>query len=150
MDEIDLRILRALQANARISNVDLADRVGLSPSPCWNRVRNLERSGVIEKYVAVLNEVALGKPDTVILDARLEQHDDATVKKFEDTLLRLPEVVEAHLVTGDYDYFIKVAVAGTAGYHQFLREQLYKIRGIRHTRSSFTLRCIKRTFSAQP
>lgn len=150
MDEIDRKILRELQFNARVSNVQLAERVGLSPSPCWNRVRHLEASGVIEKYVTIFNQEALGVPDTVIIEARLERHDDAILKKFEDVLAQLPEVVESYLVTGEYDYYIKVAIAGTAGYEQFLREKLYKIPGISHTRSSFTLRCLKRIFSVQP
>jgi Lrp/AsnC family leucine-responsive transcriptional regulator len=149
MDEIDYRILRELQSNARISNVELAQRVGLSPTPCWNRVRNLEKEGVIEKYVAVLNQAALGRADTVIVELHLENHDDESLKRFEAMLTKLPEVVEAYLVTGEYDYYIKVAVAGTAGYEIFLREKLYKLPGIRQTRTSFTLRCLKQSLSAQ-
>lgn len=150
MDEIDYRILRELQFNARITNVQLADKVGVSASPCWNRLRNLEEEGVIEKYVTIFNQAALGVPDTVILEARLDRHDDEILKKFEEQLARLPEVVEAYLVTGEYDYYIKIAVAGAAGYERFLREKLYKIPGISHTRSSFSLRCLKRTFSVPP
>src|SRR5205814_72820 len=119
-------------------------------SPCWNRLRNLETEGIIEKYVTIFNQGALGVPDTVIIEARLDRHDDDTLKRFEEVLTRLPEVVEAYLVTGEYDYYIKVATSGTAGYEQFLRERMYKIPGISHTRSSFTLRCLKRTFSVQP
>ena len=150
MDAIDFRILRELHANARITNADLAERIGLSASPCWSRVRNLEQSGIIEKYVTIFNQAALGLPDTVIIEVTLDRHDDNMMKEFEDNLARLPEVIEAHLMTGDYDYFIKVAVAGTAGYEAFLREKLYKIRGIRHTRTSFTLRCLKSSYSALP
>ena len=150
MDEIDYRILRHLQFNARISNARLAEAVALSPSPCWNRVRSLEQDGVIEKYVTIFNQAAFGLADTVIVEARLERHDDAILKKFEQTLASLPEVVEAYLVTGEYDYYIKLAVDGTAGYERFLRECLYKIPGISHTRSSFTLRCLKRSFSVPP
>ncbi len=150
MDEIDYRILRELQQNARISNADLADRVGLSASPCWNRVRNLEKEGIIEKYVAICNQSAFGLPDTVLIYLSLDRHDDEVLKRFEDALAKLPEVIEAYLLTGEDDYYIKVAVAGTAGYERFLREKLYKIPGIRHSRTSFTLRCLKRTFSAEP
>ena len=150
MDEIDYRILRELQFNARISNADLAERVGLSASPCWTRVRALEQQGVIEKYVSIFDQAALGLPDTVIIEVTLDRHDDETLKKFETALDRLPEVVEAYLLTGEYDFFIKVAVAGTEGYERFLREKLYKIPGIRHSRTSFTLRCLKRTYSVQP
>lgn len=150
MDEMDYRILRELQFNARITNAELASRVGLSPSPCWNRVRNLEQQGVIESYVAIYNQAKLGMPDTVVIEVTLEHHDDNNLEKFEAALTRLPEVVEAYLMTGEYDYFIKVAVAGTAGYEEFLREKLYRLPGIRHTRTSFTLRCLKRTHSVEP
>ncbi|MBI2833458.1 MAG: Lrp/AsnC family transcriptional regulator [Acidobacteria bacterium] len=150
MDDLDYKILRELQFDARISNVQLAEKVGLSATPCWNRLRRLEQEGIVEKYVTIFNQAALGMPDTVIIEARLTKHDDDILKTFEDTLAQLPEVVEAYLVTGEYDYYIKVAVAGTAGYEQFLREKLYKIPGIAHTQTSFTLRCLKRTFSVQP
>ncbi len=150
MDEIDSRILRELQFNARVSNADLASRVGLSASPCWTRVRTLERQGVIEKYVTVFDQAAFGLPDTVIIEVTLDRHDDDILKKFEAALERMPEVVEAYLMTGEYDFFIKVAVAGTEGYERFLREKLYKIPGIRHSRSSFTLRRLKQTYAVQP
>lgn len=150
MDEIDYCILRELQFNARISNVQLARKVNLSPSPCWNRLRALENQGIIEKYVTIFNHEALGVPDTVIIEARLDRHNDDILEKFEDQLARLPEVVEAYLVTGEYDYYIKVAVAGTTDYELFLRNKLYKIPGISHSRSSFTLRCLKRSFSVPP
>lgn len=150
MDEIDHKILRELQFNARITNTELADRVALSPSPCWNRVRRLETDGVIEKYVTIMNQRALGIPDSVILEVRLTHHDDEILKRFEEALRRLPEVVEAFLVTGEYDYYVRVATAGTDGYERFLREKVYKLPGISHTRSSFTLRCLKQTYSVQP
>lgn len=149
MDEIDYRILRELQFNARITNKALAARVGLSPTPCWNRLRALEASGVIEKYVAVYNQAMLGLPETVILNIILERHDDEVFKRFEQALSKLPEVVEAYLLTGDYDYFVKVAVSGTDGYERFLREKLYRIPGIRHSRTSFTLRRLKQTYSVE-
>jgi Lrp/AsnC family leucine-responsive transcriptional regulator len=150
MDEIDYRILCAIQWNARITNTELADKVGLSPSPCWNRLRNLEKQGIIENYVTIFNQHALGVPDTAVIYLTLDRHDDEVLKKFEESLAKLPEVVEAYLVTGDYDYYVKVAVAGTESYEEFLRKKLYKIPGIRHSHTSFTLRCLKRTFSALP
>jgi Lrp/AsnC family leucine-responsive transcriptional regulator len=150
MDHIDRKILHELQSNARLSNAELASRVRLSPSPCWNRVKSLEKRGVIERYAAILSQQALGLPDTAIVYVTLERHDDHVLKRFEDALAKLPEVIEAYLLTGDFDYFIKVAVAGTADYERFLREKLYKIPGIRHSRTSFTLRCLKRTFSPSP
>ena len=150
MDEIDSKILRELQFKARITNTELAERIALSASPCWNRVRRLEAEGVIEKYVTIINQRALGIPDTVILEVRLSHHDDEILKRFEEALRRMPEVIEAFLVTGEYDYFVRVATAGTEGYERFLREKIYKLPGVAHTRSSFALRCLKQTYSVQP
>ena len=150
LDDIDRRILRALSRDARISNQKLAELIHLSSTPCWNRVRALENAGVISEYVTILNQTALGLPDTVIIEVTLDRHDDEIFKRFGDSLAELPEVMEAYLVTGDYDYLIKVAVAGTAGYERFLRDKLYRIPGIRHSRSTFTLRCLKRVHSVTP
>jgi Lrp/AsnC family leucine-responsive transcriptional regulator len=147
LDDLDRAILRELQSNARLSNTELAERVGLSPSPCWQRVKRLEENGYIEAYVAVLNQKQLGKPDTVIVEVTLEKHDDEVLEKFGRALTDLPEVLEAYLTTGEYDYFVKVAIDGTEGYERFLREHLYRIPGIRHTRSCFALRCLKRRLS---
>ena len=150
IDEIDWKILRALQFNARITNAELAKRVSLSPSPCWNRVRRLEADGVIEKYVTIISQSAIGMPDSVILEAKLAHHDKVALSRFEQELASLPEVVEAYLVTGEYDYIVRVAAAGTEGYERFLRERVYRLPSIEHTRSSFALRSLKQTYSAQP
>ena len=117
VDEIDFRILEELQGNARLSNTELAVRVGLSPSPCWNRVRNLEKQGVIEKYVTIFNQGALGLPDTAMVYVTLEHHDDGALRSFEAALATLPEVMEAYLLTGDSDYFIH----GRSGEHRVIR-----------------------------
>ncbi len=150
LDEIDRNILRQLQDNARLSNAELAERVGLSPSPCWQRVKRLEDSGLIQGYVAILDHKQLGMPDTIIIEVTLERHDDEVIERFGRALTDLPEILEAYLTTGEYDYFIKVAINGTEGYERFLREKLYRIPGIRHTRSCFALRCLKRRFSVTP
>lgn len=150
LDEIDRKILRILRSDGRISNQKLADSVHLSPTPCWNRVRALEEAGYIEGYAAILSQRALGLPDTVIIEVTLERHDEDMLERFGEALAQLPEVMEASLLTGDYDYLIKVAVAGTEGYERFLRQRLYKIPGIRHSRSTFVLRTLKRTHSVEP
>ncbi|MFC3110669.1 Lrp/AsnC family transcriptional regulator [Undibacterium arcticum] len=150
LDEIDRRILRELRRDGRLSNLKLAERVGLSATPCWNRVKALEERGVIEGYAVLLNQKALGLPDTVIIEVTLDRHDDDTLERFGAALAELPEVVEAYLLTGEYDYLIKVAVAGTEGYEQFLRHKLYKLPGLRHSRSTFVLRCLKKEPSVQP
>jgi Lrp/AsnC family transcriptional regulator, leucine-responsive regulatory protein len=150
LDEIDRKILRTLSRDGRISNQKLADMVNLSPTPCWNRVKALEEAGFITGYVALLDQRALGLPDTVIIEVTLERHDDEIFNRFGDALAKLPEVMEAYLLTGEYDYLIKVAVSGTEGYERFLRQKLYKIPGIRHSRSTFALRCLKRVHSVTP
>jgi Lrp/AsnC family leucine-responsive transcriptional regulator len=150
LDEIDRKILRELRVDGRISNAHLADKVGLSASPCWNRVRQMEQDGVIEGYTVLLNQQALGVPDTVMIEVTLDRHDDETFERFGQALADMPEVLEAYLLTGEYDYLIKVAVAGTAGYEQFLRRRLYKLDGLRHSRSTFVLRTLKRSRSPQP
>ena len=150
LDETDRNILRVLCRDGRISNQKLAEKVNLSPTPCWNRVRALENAGIITGYMATLDQGALGLPDTVIIEVTLERHDDEIFQRFGDALALLPEVMEAYLLTGEYDYLIKVAVSGTEGYERFLRQKLYKIPGIRHSRSTFALRCLKRVHSVMP
>jgi Lrp/AsnC family leucine-responsive transcriptional regulator len=150
LDETDRRILRALRRDGRLSNARLAEQVGLSATPCWNRVRALEESGVIEGYAALINQKALGLPDTVLVQVTLERHDDEILDRFGRTLAELPEVMEAYLLTGEYDYLIKVAVAGTEGYEEFLRHKLYKLPGLRHSHSVFVLRTLKRESSVEP
>lgn len=150
IDRTDLRILANLKANGRISNNALAEAVALSPSPCWQRVKRLEAEGYILGYTAILDQKRLGAAETVIIEITLDRHDDEVLDTFGRAMSSLPEVLEVYLTTGEYDYLVKVAVDGTAGYEKFLREKLYKIPGIRHSRSSFTLRCLKQEYSALP
>ena len=150
LDPIDRRILRALVTDGRLTNNELSERVGLSPSPCWQRVRRLEGDRYIQGYTAVLDQTLLGATETVIIEVTLDRHDDEILEVFGQAMADMPEVLEVYLTTGEYDYFVKVAVNGTAGYEKFLRERLYKIPGIRHSRSSFALRCLKRSHSIVP
>ena len=149
LDAIDRKILRALQQDARLTTAQLADQIGLSTTPCWNRLKRLETQGYIDGYVALINQQKLGLPETVIIEVTLDHHDDAVLDNFGHRFADLPEVIEAYLTTGDYDYIVKVAVESTAGYERFLREKLYRIPGIRHSRSSFALRCLKKLTSVQ-
>jgi Lrp/AsnC family leucine-responsive transcriptional regulator len=150
MDAIDRRILRALARNGRLTNAELAEEVGLSASPCWTRVRRLEQAGVIRGYAALLDQAALGLPDTVFIEVMMERHDEDGLRRFEEAVQAMPEVLECHLVTGEYDYVIKAAVAGTVGYERLLRERFYRLPGVRHTRTSFALRCLKQVNSPTP
>lgn len=149
LDAIDRKILSALTADGRISNNQLAEQVGLSPAPCWQRMRRLEKDGFIQAYAAILDQEKLGLAETALVDVGLDRHDDATVDGFGQAMAAMSEVLEVFLTTGEYDYFIKVAVDGTRGYEAFLR-RLYRVPGVRNTRSSFALRCLKRASSVTP
>ena len=142
-DRLDLKILEALAKDGRISNAQLAQQVGLSASPCWQRVRRLEEEGVISGYRAILDQAKLGAPEIVMIEVVLERHDDEVLESFGREMQRLSEVLEVLLTTGEYDYLLKVAVDGTRGYEEFLRKKLYRVPGIRHSRSSFVLRSLK-------
>jgi Lrp/AsnC family leucine-responsive transcriptional regulator len=150
LDLIDRKILSALRDDGRLSMNELAQKVGLSPSPCWTRVKRLEANGTIEGYVAVLDHKMIGASNIVFVEITLDRHDEKMLEKFGSALARIPEVIEAYLVTGEYDYLVKVAVAGTEHYERFLRESLYRIDGIRHSRSTFALRAMKRVISVDP
>ena len=143
LDAIDRRILLELSRDGRLTNSQLAEKVGLSASPCWQRTRRLENEGYIRGYTATIDRARLGVPDTVLIEVALERHDDSVVENFGRQMAEMAEVLEIWLVTGEYDYMIRVAVNGTRGYEQFLRKRLYRVPGIRHSRSSFALRCLK-------
>jgi Lrp/AsnC family transcriptional regulator, leucine-responsive regulatory protein len=144
MDALDRKILKVLQHDARASLQQIGQQVGLSTSPCWERIRKLEQSGVIEGYTLRLNAQALGLSDTVLVQVTLDSHSDNTLEKFGETLAAIPEVIEAYLVSGEYDYLLRVAVKDTRDYERLLRERLYKIKGIRQSKSSFVLRTLKK------
>ena len=143
LDTKDRAILRHLLENGRLTTAELADRVGLSASPCWQRVRRLEADGFIDGYGARVDMEQLGLRELAIVEVTLDRHDDETLEDFGQALADIPEVLEVYLTTGDYDYMIKVAVDGTRAYEEFLRSKLYKVKGIRHSRSSFVLRRLK-------
>lgn len=136
--------------NGRLSNTELAERVGLTPSPCWNRVRRLEQNGIIRGYGAVIDASALGVPELIIVEVTLDRHDDSVLQKFGEAVASVPEILEVYLVTGDYDYLLKVAASDTRDFEEFLRNRLYSIPGIRHSKTAFTLRCLKQVYSYIP
>ena len=142
LDDIDLRIVEELERDGRISNAELARRVGLSASPCWERVRALEKSGVILGYSAIVNRAALGLLETVIVEINLERHDTETMDAFAAAVQAMPEVIEALVLAGEWDFQIKVAVADTADYERFLRTRLYSFPGIRQVKSVFLVRSL--------
>lgn len=144
LDRLDFALLRALQRDARLSLAELSAEVGLTTSPCWTRIKRLEEAGVIEGYTVRLNAEKIGLKDTVIVQVTLDSHSDEALERFGRELEQIPEVLEAFLVSGDYDYYLRLAVADTRDYERLLREKLYKIPGIRHSKSSFVLRQLKR------
>jgi len=149
-DDTDRRILSALARNGRLSNTDLARQVGLSPSPCWQRVKRLEETGIITGYAVILDHDALGVGETVMIEVVLDHHDAKALAGFEKTVMAMPEVLEIYLMAGEFDFLLKVAANGTRGVEEFLREKLFRVPGLRHSRSSFSLRCLKRVVSYVP
>lgn len=141
----DLAILRLLLKDARRPLQEIGEEVGLSTTSCWNRIKRLESLGVIERYTVQVSLPRLGWQDTVIVQVNLESHSDEMLFEFGRTLETIPEVLEAFLISGDYDYFIRIAVQDTRDYERLLREKLYKIPGIRHSKSSFVLRTLKKS-----
>jgi Lrp/AsnC family leucine-responsive transcriptional regulator len=142
-DKFDLAILRALLQDSRRTLQDIGAEVGLSPTSCWSRIRKLESAGVIKRYTVDLDAAKLGYHDSVIVQLTLESHSDETLYEFGRVLATIPEIQEAYLVSGDYDYYIRIAVRDTRDYERLLREKLYKIPGIRHSQSHFVLRVLK-------
>ena len=143
LDEIDRRILAELQRNARLTNQDLASRVGLSASPCWRRVRVLEEGGVIRAYTALVDPAALGLRVGVFTNVSLERQEEKSLAVFEAAVGEWPEVMECYLMTGDADYLLRVVVADLAAYERFLMQKLTKIPGIASIKSSFALRTVR-------
>lgn len=143
LDSIDRRILDRLQQNGRISNVDLAREVGLSPSPCLRRVRDLEDSGVIDRYVAVLDQRAAGLALSIFVQVTLERQIETALETFERLVADRPEVMECYLMTGDSDYLLRIVVADVAAYEEFLKSHLTRIPGVASIKSSFALNRVK-------
>ncbi|MCT8161507.1 Lrp/AsnC family transcriptional regulator [Pseudoruegeria sp. SHC-113] len=140
MDELDRKIVRALQADGRLRIADLSERVGLSPTPCARRVAKLEESGVITGYRAEVNPAKLGLPLTVFIAVELERQNSADLGVFETAIARFPEVVECHLLTGSRDILLRVVAADLAAFDRFMEDGLMRVPGIRNLNSSFTLR----------
>lgn len=143
LDEIDCRILAALQDDARVSNADLARTVGLSPSPCLRRVRDLELAGVIRQHVALLDPAAVGLPVSVFVQVTLERQVERALDIFEASVRDRPEVMECYLMTGDADYLLRVVVADVSTYERFLKDYLTRVPGVASINSSFALKQVK-------
>ncbi len=145
LDAIDHKILTALQADGRLSNVELAERVGLSPSPCLRRVRLLEQAGIIDRYVALVDQGAVGLPVSVFISIKLEHQQEEDLDRFEAEVSAYPEVLECYLMTGTQDYLLRVVVADLAAYERFLKTKLTRVPNVASIESSFALKQVKYT-----
>lgn len=143
MDRKDRQIIRALQKNGRATNLELAAAVNLSPSPCLRRLRILEESGAIKGYGVNVDAKAYGLPVTVYIRIRLEKHSADLVAHFESRIKALEEVMECHLMTGQDDYLLRVAVSGLDAYEDFIRNRIHPIGGIGSIDTSFVYGTVK-------
>jgi Lrp/AsnC family leucine-responsive transcriptional regulator len=142
-DAIDHRIVAALQADGRLTNLELAERVGLSPSPCLRRVKRLERDGYIETYRAMLQRDRLGLGLTVFVGVKIGGHANVEAEAFQDAIVAMPEVVACHLVSGEADYLLEVVVPDLAHYQRFLVGKLLNLAIVREVRSNIAIQTLK-------
>lgn len=145
LDRIDFKILRVLQADGRISNVDLAKAVGLSPTPCLERVRRLEREGYIQEYRAILNPEKLNAALIAFVEVTLERTTTADLDRFNAAIRALDEVLECHMVGGGFDYLVKIRLPDMGHYRRFLGEKLAAIAGVSQTHTYVVMEEVKST-----
>jgi Lrp/AsnC family leucine-responsive transcriptional regulator len=143
LDAIDRRIVTELQANARLSNIELAEKVGLSPSPCLRRVKRLERDGYIAGYRASLQRDRVGLGFSVFLAVKINVHANDEAQRFEKAVVEMPEVVACHLVSGEADYFLEVVVPELEDYQRFLVGKLLNLSIVREVRSNIAIQTLK-------
>jgi Lrp/AsnC family leucine-responsive transcriptional regulator len=140
---VDRRILRALQEDGRMTIQAIADRVGLSASPCLRRIRQMEEAGIIAAYSAVVDQKAVGLPVSVFISIKLERQRAEELDRFGDAIAGWPEVMECYLMTGQFDFLLRVVCADLAAYEAFLREKLTQVAGVSSIESSFSLGQVK-------
>ena len=145
LDRFDRAILTLLQRDARITNTALAAKVNLSESACLRRVRALEESGLVEGYTALINQQKAGCPVNVFVNITLDRQDEQDLRRFEEAVRKIPEVMECYLMTGDYDYVVRVVVADTADFERLHSKHLTRLPGVARVHSSFALRTIQKS-----
>jgi DNA-binding Lrp family transcriptional regulator len=143
LDAIDIKILNLLQENAKLTNVELAARVNLSPSPCLARVRALEQAGIVSRHVTLLDPLKIGLGLSVFIQVGMERQAERDLEKFQAAIISYAEVMECYLMTGDFDYLIRVVVADMPALERFIVDKLTKIPGIANIKSSFALKQVK-------
>lgn len=145
IDQIDRKILAAVQNDGRITSNELAARVGLSPSPCARRLRLLEESGVIKGYTAVIDQTRVGLPISAFASVKLERQREGELDRFAQAVARWPEVVDCYLMTGQRDYLLRIVVRDLGAYEQFLKDKLTRLDGVASIETSFALGQVKRS-----
>ncbi|MEN8197669.1 MAG: Lrp/AsnC family transcriptional regulator [Pseudomonadota bacterium] len=141
--EIERKILGELQGDGRLTNQELAERVGLSPSACWRRVKALEDDGVIRRYTAILDPRRAGVGECVFAHVSLERHREAATEDFARAVMQRPEVLECFATTGDADYLMRVVVPTVTAYYEFLESFIFKLPGVSKVHSNFALHEVK-------
>jgi Lrp/AsnC family transcriptional regulator, leucine-responsive regulatory protein len=143
LDSASLKILEELQKNCRLSSNELAEKIGMSTSPCWRRQKELEDSGVIARYAAIVDRRKIGMLVCCMAHVTLQKHTEGVLENFEETVRLRPEVVECYETTGTADYMVKVIVQDMDAYHDFLHNVLFKLNGVSHVNTSVALREVK-------
>jgi len=143
LDDIDRRILSALQRNGRLSMVELAGQVGLSPTPCLRRVKRLEQEGVIRGYLAIIDPMVLGRALHAFVQVNLDNHAEETVAAFQRAIMARAEVVACYPISGEFDYLLQVMVPDLEAYGEFALKALLRMPGVKDTRSSFAMGVVK-------
>jgi len=145
LDAIDRKILRALQANGKISIGELAEKVGLSPSPCARRVRLLEKTGIVKGYAAIVDQKKVGLPISAFASIKLERQREEDLDRFEEAVSRWPEVLDCYLMTGQRDYLMRIVVANLDAYERFIKDKLTRLENVASIETSFALGQVKRS-----
>jgi Lrp/AsnC family transcriptional regulator len=145
MDAVDRKILTLLQSQPELSVVELSERVGLSHSPCWRRLKRLEAEGVIRERAVLLNPLALGLTVNVFAHLKLRQHDESTLEGFESAARERTEIVECFSMSGESDYILRIVIGNIEDYERFLKKVLLHLPGVASVNSSFALKCVKLT-----
>jgi Lrp/AsnC family leucine-responsive transcriptional regulator len=140
LDTTDYRILHHLQNNARISNIELAEAIGLSPSPCLRRVKALEEAGVIKRYAGIVDAGAVGLPISIFVNVSLQRQERSGLEEFESLISSYPQVMECYLMTGSSDYLVRIVAPDLQAYERFLADKLTRIPGVANIQSSFALK----------
>ena len=144
LDRVDKQILAALQRDGRLSNRELAEQVHLSESACLRRMRALEEAGVIDRYVALVNQARVGLPGNVFVSITLNRQEQADLAAFEEAVKRVPEVMECYLMTGQQDYLLRVVVSDPADFERLHSQHLTRLPGVARVQSSFALRTVRK------